>query len=179
MLIVLGLEPDGPMDTLVQTTPAIPKRVDTSALPDAPIGDAPEVAMLAGNRRLAALWEHMAAALDSQPWLPSAALEAARSRTATMHGLSWAATPVPIGDPLVQACVAVAEMFVADVHAVTDDMAARVVDLAGPEAFTTLAAALAIWEGIYRLAATWGWEPPDRRASHPAHGLGPTTSPVT
>lgn len=159
MLIVLGLEPAGPMDPLVVTTPEIPEGVDVSALPTEPRRDDPHVAMLADHPRLAALWQHMVVALDEQEWLPGDVLETCRNRVATLHGVDWAVTDAAATGPLVDACVAVAEMFAVDVHAVTDEMADRVSELVGPEGLTTLAAALAIWEGFYRLAATWAWEP--------------------
>lgn len=159
MLIVLGLEPAEAMDPLVVTTPEIPDGVDISTLRTEPTGGDPHVAMIAGHPRLAALWQHMVAALDEQEWLPPEVLEACRSRVAALHGAPWAVTDVEASGPLVDACVAVAEMFVVDVHAVTDEMAAEVSELVGPEGLTTLAAALAIWEGLYRLAATWDWKP--------------------
>ncbi|MEQ8717787.1 MAG: hypothetical protein RIE08_09265 [Acidimicrobiales bacterium] len=163
MLIVLGLEPTG-MDTLVVTTPEIPAGVDVASLPTTPVGEDPHVAMIDGHPRLAALWERMVAALDEQTWIPPVVLDACRRRVAELHGVRWALdAPTPVtgaADPdVVAACVAVTEMFVVDVHAVTDEMAAEVTRRVGPEGLTTLAAALAIWEGFYRLASTWGWAP--------------------
>lgn len=169
MLIVLGLEPTG-MDTLVVTTPEIPADVDVTSLPTTPVGEDPHVAMIEGHSRLAALWERMVAALDDQSWIAPVVLDTCRRRVAELHGVQWAldVTPGPTGtaDPdVVAACVAVTEMFVVDVHAVTDQMAAEVTRHVGPEGLTTLAATLAIWEGFYRLAATWGWAPsPDATA---------------
>jgi hypothetical protein len=163
MLIVLGLEPAA-MDTLVVTTPEIPAGVDAASLPTMPVGDDPHVAMIEGHPRLAALWEHMVAALGDQAWIGPVVLDACRRRVAELHGLQWAldtaTTSIETADPdVVAACVAVTEMFVVDVHAVTDEMAAEVTRHVGPEGLTTLAATLAIWEGYYRLAATWGWAP--------------------
>ena len=77
-----------------------------------------------------------------------------------MLGVDWAAdanpgvAPADPAAPLTAAALAVTELFVMDVRGVTDQHMAAVKGLASDDAMVHLCVGLALWDGMYRLAAT-------------------------
>jgi alkylhydroperoxidase family enzyme len=86
--------------------------------------------------------------------------------------LSRAATS-PAFSPLERDCIALAELFVADPHAITDEDAARISEPLGAEGLVALVQALALFDGFARFRLVLGVEPPaDSALAVPA----PTTA---
>jgi alkylhydroperoxidase family enzyme len=152
MLIVLGLEP-AQMDTTILPTPPAPTD-------DAPsIATDPLTALLADRPDLAARWGHLNAGITDEPPLPLAALVAAKSRVAELLGATWLGADGPpetdeLDETLRRDVVGLAELFVIDVRAVTDDDIASLVERIGAEGVVHLTTALAVWDGIHRMAVT-------------------------
>lgn len=150
MLIVLGLEP-ARMDTTVLPTPALP----TDPLPD--LDHNAHTALLADRPDLAARWGHLFAGLTQDAPVPAEALAAARRRMAGLLGAGWVEPVGEVhqpGDDLHRDVVGLAELFVVDVRSVTDDDIAALTERLGTEGVVHLTTALAVWDGIYRLAVT-------------------------
>jgi len=136
--------------------------------------DDPHVAVLAAHPLLADRWAAMAAAIWEHEAISHRVLELCRIRVAQLLGVDWAVeyrTPGldvleakalsvgawPTADPindLEQACLAIAELFVIDVHALTDEQMADLSDRVGAQGLIQLTTALAVWDGIYRTSLT-------------------------
>jgi alkylhydroperoxidase family enzyme len=78
---------------------------------------------------------------------------------AKIAALPRAATS-PAFSELERDCLALAELFVADPHAISDEDAARVTDRLGPEGTVALVQALALFDGFARFRLVLGIEPP-------------------
>jgi AhpD family alkylhydroperoxidase len=90
-----------------------------------------------------------------------------RHRSALAAGLTEekiAALPRASSDPafseLERACLAFAELFVADPNAITDEDARRVTEPLGPEGTVALVQALALFDGFARFRLMLGVDPP-------------------
>lgn len=122
---------------------------------------------------LAELWRRLDAELWTDPTVDPVLLELCRIRVAQLHRAEAfgrhrtpAAVAAGLREELVEAlpmwavddrfdearraALTVAELFVVDVHAVTDEQMASVNDALGPSALTTFGTALAVWDGICR-----------------------------
>ncbi len=122
---------------------------------------------------LAELWHRLDAELWTDPTADPVLLELCRIRVAQLHRAEGSAghrTPAAVAagltdelvealprwavddrfDEATRAALAVAELFVVDVHSVTDDQMAAVGEALGPSALTTFGTALAVWDGICR-----------------------------
>lgn len=147
MLIALGLEPDH-MDTTVVPTPAPP---DDQLDVELDVDD-PHLALLSARPDLAVRWADMArklAALDG----PEAPPLAARARIAQLLGVAWGPAAPASEDPAVALAVELAELFIIDVRAITGDHLAAYGEATGPSGLVQLFMALAVYDGIYRMAA--------------------------
>ncbi|MEM9711053.1 MAG: carboxymuconolactone decarboxylase family protein [Actinomycetota bacterium] len=136
--------------------------------PDASIDRA-----LALRPELAELWHRLDDELWTDPTMDPIVLELCRLRVAQLHRASGsgahrtrAAVDAGLTEELVdalpswstddrfdattRAALTVAELFVMDVHAVTDEQMAAVTAALGPSALTTFTTALAVWDGICR-----------------------------
>jgi alkylhydroperoxidase family enzyme len=67
----------------------------------------------------------------------------------------------PAFSELERDCLALAELFVADPHAIRDEDAAKVSERLGPEGTVALVQALALFDGFARFRLVLGIEPPD------------------
>lgn len=152
MLILLGLEP-AEMDTTVLPTPPLP----TDAAPA--WSDDAHSALLAACPDLAARWAHLFAALGDDPPVQPAVLEAVRARMAQLIGATDFTAAAVVADPatppeLLRAAIGMGELFVIDVRAVTDADVADLTECVGSAGVVHLATAMAVWDGIYRVAVT-------------------------
>ncbi len=115
-----------------------------------------------------AVWEHES--------IPHGVLELCRIRVAQLLGVDWALDYRTPGVDLLEAkarsvgawptadalndlerlCLDIAELFVIDVHALTDEQMAEVSERVGPAGVIQLTTALAVWDGIYRASLTLG-----------------------
>lgn len=146
MLIGLGFEPEG-METTVLPTP---EAADSA---DPPLhGDDPHVRLLAAHPLLAGWWQRLADELWVDTAAPAELLEVARTRLATLHGVAWAADPAP-EHPLAAATATLTECFAFDVRAIDDAVRRPILDAIGMAGLTHLFLALAVYDGIYRVAS--------------------------
>ncbi|MEO1061648.1 MAG: carboxymuconolactone decarboxylase family protein [Actinomycetota bacterium] len=129
--------------------------------------------VLARRPELAELWHRLDDELWSDPTADPVLLELCRIRVGQLHraaGFAAHRTPVAVAagldealvealpmwavderfDEATRAALTVAELFVVDVHAVSDDQMAAVGAALGPSALTTFGTALAVWDGICR-----------------------------
>ena len=72
-----------------------------------------------------------------------------------------------------RACIALAELFAMDPHAITDADAARVTAVLGDAGTVALVEALAMFDGFARFRLMLGVEAPDAKVVAPAPGDGP------
>jgi hypothetical protein len=98
--------------------------------------------LLAGYRAL----EH---AFAAEPELDRALQTRCRARVAMLLGFPGHGHVPASGDDVVLELV---EQLVLDAHGVSDDLVARVRSVLSPRAIVTLAQAVVVWEGQYRLA---------------------------
>lgn len=129
--------------------------------------------VLALRPDLAELWHDLDDELWTDPTMDPVVLELCRLRVAQLHratGSMAHRTPSAVAagltedlvealpswatddrfDSTVRAALTVAELFVIDVHAVTDEQMEAASDALGSSALTTLCTALAVWDGICR-----------------------------
>ena len=137
----------------------------------------PHVGLLADHPVLAEKWGVLAEAVWNRGVIDPGVLELCRLRIAQLHGVGWARvhrTPAALAagldddmaqslsawptDPrfegLPRAALELTELFVVDAHSVSDEQVARVRDRVGDEGVVQLTMALAVWDGIYRVART-------------------------
>ena len=149
MLIALGLEP-AEMDTTVVPTPT-PSGTDVAAIePD------PRTALLSNRPDLASRWGHMAATLVAVAPEHAGAVDAVRVRLAQLMGVTWATEPTvePIpGAGTHEMATEIAELFAIDVRAITPEHRDAVARSQGETGLIQLVMALAVYDGIYRMAA--------------------------
>lgn len=153
MLIVLGLEPEH-MDTTIVTTPSPVRRSDIG--PDTEDTADAHVALLADRPDLARRWAHMVAQLSRLLADDAGVMELARRRVAQLLGAHWATEGLDEHgvDPAVEVdVVTLAELFVIDVRAVDTGLRGRLSDALGQDRLVQLVMALAVYDGIYRIAA--------------------------
>lgn len=151
MLIALGLEPDEMATTVLPTPEAL--GLDVAA----PDWDDPHVALMRGRDDLAARWQHMASQLADVAALPRPVHERARHRLADLYGITWAGRGedvVPPDDVIAAAVDEAAELFAIDVRALDAAVLARLRDAVGADGLVPLIMTLAVYDGIYRYAAT-------------------------
>jgi alkylhydroperoxidase family enzyme len=79
----------------------------------------------------------------------------------------------PLYSEAERACVALAELFAMDPHAITDADAARVVAVLGDAGTVALVEALAMFDGFTRFRLMLGVGAPGARVVAPAPGAGP------
>lgn len=129
--------------------------------------------VLALRPELAELWHRLDDELWTDPTADPVLLELCRIRVAQLHRAEGSAshrTPAAVAagldedvvealpmwavderfDKAKRAALTVTELFVVDVHGVTDEHMAAVSDALGPSALTTFGTALAVWDGICR-----------------------------
>jgi hypothetical protein len=150
MLIALGLEPDQ-MDTTVLPTP----EAGGADVPPADFDD-PVIALLAPRPDLAAPWQHMARRLDALPDVDTQLLAVGRRRLAELLGVAELARPpaarADAGDRQ-NAVVELAELFAIDVRAVDAPHRERLRTMLGEAGLIANIMNLAVYDGIWRLAA--------------------------
>jgi alkylhydroperoxidase family enzyme len=128
---------------------------------------------------LAELWHRLEDELWQDGTVDPVVLELCRLRVAQLHGAgaslarrTEAAVAAGLTEELVaalsswptddrfagpaRAALTVTELFVVDPHAVTDDHVAELLDAVGASALTTVATALAVWDGISRFERVLG-----------------------
>ena len=88
-------------------------------------------------------------ALAADPELDGALRARCRARVALLLGVPGDHHPSGSGADVVLELV---EQLVLDAHGVSDDLVARVRSVLSPRAIVTLAQAVVVWEGQYRLA---------------------------
>jgi alkylhydroperoxidase family enzyme len=150
MLMALGFEPDE-MDTTILDTP---QRVGTNdATPN--LAD-PHVLLLAERLDLASRWSTMAGRLAELDSVPAPIVNAARSRLAELYRVDWAviAPPTEVDTELLDLAVEIAELFAIDVRAISPEHLSRLKALTNDDGVVQLIMSLAIYDGIYRFAAT-------------------------
>jgi hypothetical protein len=148
MLIAMGMEPDA-MDTTVLETPTA--ETTTPAVDT----DEAHVRLLSAHPDLAARWALAHTALQEFDGLDPATLDRCRARVAQLHGVEWASESAyesSSGD--FDAALAITELFVIDVRAITPEQLSAVRDQAGADGLMQLLIGLALWDGIYRVALT-------------------------
>lgn len=150
MLIALGYEPDE-MDTTIVPTP---EPLGRNPAPEPPTAD-PHRRLLEARPELADRWVAMVQTLWTTLGPHAAAAEAARARLAQLFGVSWAADADGQleRDPLANAAIEMAELFAMDVRAITQEHRRRLADQTDAGTLVQLVMVLAIYDGIYRLAA--------------------------
>jgi alkylhydroperoxidase family enzyme len=94
--------------------------------------------------RMATLLRSEAALAERTPAARAAGLDEARIATLA----SWPTAPGFSDEE--RACLAFAELWVIDPHAITDDDAAAVLDALGPAGMITFTTALGVWDGQHR-----------------------------
>jgi len=150
MLIALGLEPDQ-MDTTVLPTPEA-----SGADVPPPDFDDPVIALLAPRPDLAGPWQDMARRLDALPGVDTQLLAIGRRRLAELLGVAELAGS-PLGGTHAggheSAVVELAELFAIDVRAVDAPHRARLRELLGEAGLVANIMNLAIYDGIWRVAA--------------------------
>lgn len=158
MLIALGLEPEQ-MDTTIVPTPTPPGRTT----PGNPTAD-PHVELLKNRPDLAARWAEMARAVVDAAPSRAPTIYAARRRLAQLLGVAWAArlgrddeqsdSDTGASGPLLDLAIELAELFAIDVRAITTEHRERLRAASDDTGVVQLVMALAIYDGIYRVAAS-------------------------
>lgn len=149
MLIALGLEPDEMPTTVLPT----PERLGLDA--HDPDTTDPHVALLTERPDLAGPWAAMAADLDALESVPGPVIDAVKRRLRRLFGLDWAEPrSIDPDEPLTALAVECAELFAIDVRAITADHLRAVRDATDDGGIVQLVMTLAVYDGIYRFAAT-------------------------
>lgn len=150
MLMALGFEPDE-MDTTILDTPQ-----SRGAGMDDPDLENPHVRLLAERPDLAARWSTMAQQLAELDNVPAPIIDAARSRLAELYRVGWAVTEPPqdADAELLALAVEIAELFAIDVRAISPEHMKQFQARTNDHGLVQLIMSLAIYDGIYRFAAT-------------------------
>ena len=96
----------------------------------------------------------MAQLLDSRPALRERTEGVALTEQRVEKLAQWPSDPAFTADE--RACLAFAELFVIDQHAITDEQAAAVTDALGHAGFVAFTTALAVWENQHRFDNAMG-----------------------
>ncbi len=145
MLIALGLEPDH-METTVLSTPAAPDAQPTPASRRHPLAG-----HLVSRPDLARYWEALAARIDAFDGIDQSSLHDATARLAKLIGVSQPKAARGDSDALAQDA---AERFTLDVRSIDQAFRDRLEAAYGRAGTVQLILSLAVYDGIYRMAAT-------------------------